>query len=333
VTVVTADAPGKLFLTGEYAVLRGAPALVAAVDRRVAVRCHLTPGADGLVVESLAEGGRYAGSIAERGVLPDGDAGAVLAAVRVARARGFAAGAIEAVVDSRAFLLDGRKLGLGRSAATVVAAVAALGAGDVFAMARQAHADFQDGRGSGADVAAAFHGGLVEVQRRGENLAVSPRTLPAGLHLVVGYTGEAALTDPMLRRFEAARAPRALRDLYAAAERAADALARSDAGAFLAAVDASGDLLAALGREADMPIVTPTLARLVALARRVGAAAKPSGAGGGDCGIALARSPEEAAAVRAAWVADGLVPLTLSIAAEGVRQAHGGQRMDEAARG
>jgi ERG8-type phosphomevalonate kinase len=157
--------------------------------------------------------------------------------------------------------------------------------------------------------------------------------LPAGLHLVVGYTGEAALTAAMLRRFEAARAPRALGDLRAMAERAADALARSDSGAFLAAVDASGDLLAALGREAGIPIVTPDLARLVALARRAGAAAKPSGAGGGDCGIALARSAEEAAVVRAAWEGDGLIPLPLSIATEGVRHTHAGVALGEAARG
>jgi phosphomevalonate kinase len=164
-------------------------------------------------------------------------------------------------------------------------------------------------------------------------MTVRGRTLPAGLHLVVGFTGEAAPTGPMHRRFEAAHAPRALRDLHVVAERAADSLARSDAGAFLEAVDASGELLAALGREAGMPVLTPALARLVALARRVGAAAKPSGAGGGDCGIALARSLEEAAAVRAAWAADGLVPLALSIAAEGVRHAHDGEAMDEAARG
>jgi phosphomevalonate kinase len=333
VTVVSADAPGKLFLTGEYAVLDGAPAVVAAVDRRVAVQCRTTPDGDGLVVESLAEGRRWTANVGERTPLPDGDAGAVLAALRVVRARGSAAGHIAAVVDSRAFLLGGRKLGLGRSAATVVAAVAALGAAEVFALARQAHAALQDGRGSGADVAASFHGGLVEVRRRGEDIAVSARTLPAGVHLVVGYTGEAAPTGPMLRRFEVARAPRALHDLHAAAERAADAVARADAKALLQAVDASGELLAALGREAGIPIVTPALARLVALARRAGAAAKPSGAGGGDCGIALARSPAEAAAVRAAWAGEGLVPLALSIAAEGVRQVPAGDAMDEAARG
>ena len=33
--MIEASAPGKLVLSGEYAVLSGGPALVAAVDRRV----------------------------------------------------------------------------------------------------------------------------------------------------------------------------------------------------------------------------------------------------------------------------------------------------------
>jgi len=320
--VVSADAPGKLFLTGEYAVLDGAPALVAAVDRRVEVRVRLASGPDAVVVYSIAEGHRH---VAGGGALPGGDAGAVLAAVRVARARRLVvAGRVEVTVDSRAFLFGGRKLGLGRSAATVTAAVAALvgGGEDGFAAALEAHADFQEGRGSGGDVAASFHGGVVEVRRRDGRLAATARSLPAGLHLVVGYTGTAALTDPMLRRFAVAHAPRVLSDLRAAAERAAAAIARADGAAFLEAVDASGDLLGALGEEAAIPIVTPALARLVAVARRTGAAAKPSGAGGGDCGIAFARSPEHAAAVSEAWAAEGLVPLALAITPDGVRHTH-----------
>jgi mevalonate kinase len=67
-----------------------------------------------------------------------------------------------------------------------------------------------------------------------------------------------------------------------------------------------------------IPIVTPALARLVAAARRVGAAAKPSGAGGGDCGIALATSAAQAAAVRAAWQEEGVLPLPVRLASEGL---------------
>src|SRR5207247_7980273 len=106
---------------------------------------------------------------------------------------------------------------------------------------------------------------------------------------------------PMLQRFaDGASRPRALRDLSAAAERAAAAVERGDGAALLDAVASTAELLARLGDETGIPIVTPALARLVAAARRVGAAAKPSGAGGGDCGIALVTSAAQADAVAAA---------------------------------
>jgi len=186
---VTASAPGKLFLAGEYAVLAGAPALVAAVDRRAHVRAVLEPGAGPLEVESLAEGTRRVIHDPERDALGGGDAGAVLAALRSARtaAPSLAAMRARVVVDTRAFLADGQKLGLGRSAATVAAAVAALLAGvgrqdrgEILQAALAAHALFQEGRGSGADVAAAVRGGVLEFRRERGEVTVRARVLPRG---------------------------------------------------------------------------------------------------------------------------------------------------------
>jgi phosphomevalonate kinase len=318
---VTARAPGKVFLTGEYAVLAGAPALVAAVDRWVECRVAPADGGAGAVVESLAE--QHRTSLAEQ---RDGDVGAVVAALRAVGARGQG---VEVVVDSRSFLSDGRKLGLGRSAATLTAAVAALLDDDdparVLACALAANTSFQDGRGSGADVAAAVHGGVLEIRRAGADLRLAARALPAGLELLVGWTGESASTVPLLERFDAARPTGALAELAATAEDAATAAARGDAAALVAAVDRTGDQLERLGREAGIPIVTPALSRLVAAARREGAAAKPSGAGGGDCGIALVDSPARGDAVRAAWRAAGIVPLTLAIAPHGVHCTRGAE--------
>ena len=53
--MIAATAPGKLFLTGEWAVLRGAPALVVAVDRVVRVELHVEEGDGALSIESIAE--------------------------------------------------------------------------------------------------------------------------------------------------------------------------------------------------------------------------------------------------------------------------------------
>src|SRR5262249_4709158 len=135
----------------------------------------------------------------EQEEITGGDLGAVLAALRVATAWAptLAGRQAEVRVDARSFLVDGRKLGIGRSAASVTATVAAFLAAagheapaEIFEAAVAAHALFQEGRGSGADVAAVAHGGVIEFRRSGGRLAVRPRTLPAGLHLLVGWTGE-----------------------------------------------------------------------------------------------------------------------------------------------
>jgi phosphomevalonate kinase len=54
------------------------------------------------------------------------------------------------------------------------------------------------------------------------------------------------------------------------------------------------------------------------VAARLGIAAKPSGAGAGDCAIAFARSPAEADALRGAWREAGFLPLALTIEPAGV---------------
>lgn len=312
-TTVTTSAPGKLFVTGEWAVLRGAPALVAAVDRRATV--GVRPGDDGLVVESLAEG--RTARLALDAPLPLGDAGTVLAAARALGVRA----PLRVTVDSRPFLIGERKLGLGRSAATLVAATAALrpdaSTDALLDAALAANALFQAGQGSGADIAAAVHGGVVEARRDDIRLRVARRALPAGLHLLAGWTGTSAHTTPLLERFATSMPPASFAELVATAERAADAAARGDATALLDAVDRSATLLARVGADLDLPIVTPALDALVRAANRVGAVAKPSGAGAGDCGIALATSPAQAAAVRAAWQEAGILPLEIVIATEG----------------
>ena len=232
------------------------------------------------------------------------------------------------VVDAHPFLVDGRKLGIGRSAAVVTAAVAAwLAAGGrrdralTCEAAVAAHALFQEGHGSGADVAAAAHGGVIEFRRSAGRLAVTPRALPPGLELLVGWTGEPARTDPLVKHFSSAaatREPAALRALIETAEAAARALAAGDAAAFGATVTASAAHLARLGAELGMPIVTPALTRLVDAAAAAGAIAKPSGAGGGDCGVAFCTSAAQADAVRTAWRAAGIVPLPLAVSPAGV---------------
>ena len=321
--MIAATAPGKLFLTGEWAVLRGAPALVVAVDRLVRVEVDAEAGDGALVIESLAEGrtwhhdGRGAAGDTS---MPQGDAGAVVA---VLRGLGWIHGRV--VVDSRPFLIGERKLGLGRSAATIAAAVvtrrrlasAAVEPRAVLADALAANARFQDGQGSGADIAAAVYGGVVAAERRQDELTVARHALPDGLELVAGWTGESAATTPLISAFATMPSPPVLPELASTARDAVAAIEANDGGRLCDAVDRSGDLLVRFGAETGLPIVTPALRRLIDTARGAGAVAKPSGAGGGDCGIAIAPTARVAAAVRAAWRDAGILPLDVVVAAQG----------------
>jgi phosphomevalonate kinase len=319
-THIEATAPGKLFLTGEWAVLAGAPALVLAVERRARVRVALTDGAPGVAVTSLGDPSAAAG---------DREATEAAFGAATGVVPWLAGRQVRAEVDSRPFLDGERKLGLGRSAATLTAATAAFLAaggraetGTVLAAAQGANAALQAGHGSGADIAAAVHGGLVEVTRGDDGgVRVTPRRLPRGLRVLVGWTGAAAPTRPLLERFAAAGRPAALAAVADAARAAVAAVEAGDAAALVAAVDRSATALERLGAETGVPIVTPPLARLVAAARGAGAAAKPSGAGGGDCGIALVDGPRTAERVIAAWRDAGVLPLPLAIAEDGVRVA------------
>lgn len=260
-----ASAPGKLVLLGDYGVLAGGPALVAAVNRRAigSYEGHSPPSA---VVEAV-----------------------------LARAVAQGGAPTPPVIDTRAFLDEGgQKLGLGSSAAVaVITAALSLRRGDelAFKVALEGHRDAAQGKGSGVDVVASFHGGVFATSA--QPAPVEPlATRIRGLHLLVYYTGESASTAKMIEVVERADSwlewQKVLIDL---SQRGLDAWRRQDAAAFLAVVARYGRALAGLGADAGVPIVTHRTAELMRRASELGAAAKPSGAGGGDVAVLFTPDP------------------------------------------
>ena len=167
---MTLTVPGNVLLLGEYAVLEeGGLGLALAMDRRV--RIGMAPG-DGLRVEGSWPGGAFSWT-------PRDPRSSPLVTAVVDGVRGWlrengsappAWGAGITVDSTELFEPDGRKRGLGASAAVAVGLTAALleaaghrtaqARGSVPAIAVRAHRAAQGGRGSGYDVLCSFHGAL-----------------------------------------------------------------------------------------------------------------------------------------------------------------------------
>lgn len=274
-----ARAPGKVVISGAYSVLEGAPAIVSAVSRY-----------------AVADSSRPADM-----VTPE-----VRTATGAERAPWF---------DASALRGPRGKLGLGSSAAILVASLAALAlerdaslAGPalgraVLEPALQAHRAAQGG-GSGVDVIASALGGSVMVQRIDGELAIEHVELPKQLCFEIWAGGKPASTSELvgrvmaLRRTSPAVFSRAMDPLRQAAERARAALTEGAASDFVAALASQYDGLARLGEAAGVPIVTPEVAELSALAKRAGSVVLPSGAGGGDVALYVGFSAPSAELVR-----------------------------------
>lgn len=299
-------APGKLVLTGAYAVLEGAPAVAIAVSR-----------------------GAYA----------DSERTALTPTPEVRAALGPDVPAPH--VDASDMFVGARKLGLGASSAILVASLAArlassdadlgdpLFRDDLFARARRAHADAQGG-GSGVDIATSLHGGALEYTI---DQPIRRIALPRGLGVQVFACATSARTSDLRAEIDrlAETKPQTrtslMADLVAIANDGAKAAREGDARSFVEALRQTARALARLGDAAQVGIVPDHFDDLEAIAAERDASFSVSGAGGGD--VAVYVGPLDAAGgpftaspkflERAHAL--GLFPLSLSLDNKGVRTA------------
>ena len=285
-TPVTASAPGSVMVIGEHAVVLGAPSLVAAIDQRAEVTVEAL---EDNKVEIFSE---IAAPLETH-----------LRALPMIGPYRYLTAAIKELGVERGVRITTKSqidptMGLGSSAAVTIAAIGALARMlgreiDVHRTALSIVRDIQ-GRGSGADLAASLHGGLVGYQLE-EPAGTVARfdAMPVPPTLALKYVGYKTPTGEVLEQvaWAASKEPRYYSRVYEEMRLCSEAgieSAKAGRWAALAAhLDAYQNLLEALG------VSDENLEELVFDARMKGAmAAKISGSGLGDCVLAFGSVPE-----------------------------------------
>lgn len=283
-------------LLGDHAVVYGYPCLVTAVDKRLYVEASLIDGERDDIVTPQVKESRF-----------------VLETLAYFKKK-------HAITSSVRIVTKGdfsHRVGLGSSSAVTVATFKALSVlfnislspKELFDMAYHVTLLIQ-GVGSGFDIAAATYGGTLEYVAGGKVL--EPLEIEE-LPLVVGYSGIKADTPFYIRKVEEAfrtkkeamvRIFSSIRNLVAQAKTSLQNGNMKDLGTCLTA---NHILLRELG------VSTPKLDDMVEKSIAAGAwGAKLSGAGGGDCMIALVGQDKRPLVERAILEAGGeIIPVKL----------------------
>jgi mevalonate kinase len=299
--MVTASAPGKVYLFGEHAVVYGEPAVPCAIDLRAQVDAERRSNGVRIHAEDLTLDGftvEYNGDGIER---PDIDVSEDILDATV----GYVNEALEQIRDAAGEKEAGFDItiesdiplgaGLGSSAAVVAAAIDAgtrelgveLSHDEIARRAYEVEYAVQDGQASRADTFCSTMGGAVRVE--GDDC----RTIAApDLPFVIGYDGGAGDTGALVagvreRRNEYGFAADTVEAIGDIVRRGEQALADEDIDELGTLMDFNHGLLSALG------VSSRSLDSMVWAARNAGAhGAKLTGAGGGGCIVALDETVE-----------------------------------------
>lgn len=242
---------------------------------------------------------------------------------------------------------QGTKIGLGSSGAVTVAAVTATT--DFCGMPMSPELRFRlallasvrvDAGPSGADLAASTWGGwalyrspdrawllrrlvrdgVAEVlQATWPGLTVRALPPPNALNLQTGWSGSPASTSTRVGHlsdtawWNSAARCRFLARSTDCVTTAVHALEQEEPQQLLTAIRCCRRLLTDLDHEAALGIFTTALRSLCTAAEACGGAGKPSGAGGGDCGIALLPSKIDPGALHERWATAGITALPLRV--------------------
>lgn len=317
---IEVSAPGKLMLLGEHAVVYGYPCIVTAVDRRMRVSVTANAG-NKLEIEAPDVG--LSGCLLEIGSLNNKDLPKGARFVATAVSNFFDKFGIRSGLKIKTQSDFSSEFGFGSSSAVTVGVIKALSElfdvklkdQELFNLSYKTVLDVQ-GVGSGFDLVAAIWGGTLWFVGGGKTiLPLKIEEVP----IVVGYTGIKADTPALVKQVAGTKKehPEAITKIFEAialgVQEAKNALEKGNWPRVGELMNINQGLLEALG------VNTRELSSLIHACREAGAfGAKLSGAGGGDCMIALIDNQIKVKVGEAITDAGGRV-LRVKLGAEGVR--------------
>ena len=286
---VKVSAPGKLMLFGEHAVVYGRPCIVTAVDQRIFVYITKTNNDQIIINAPEVNVGNYSIKTSELGEIEyPKELRFVIKSVENFYKKYNISSGLKISTHSQFSSL----FGFGSSSAITVCVLKALSNifdievsnKSLFDIAYKTVLDIQ-GKGSGFDLAAAIWGGTLYFVGGGKKVhSIEIGTLP----LVVGYTGIKADTPTLIKKVAAYReknkneVDNIFNSIDKIVDKAQGLLVKKDFCGLGTLMTENQELLNQLG------VSSRELDNLIGAANSAGAyGAKLSGAGGGDCMIAL----------------------------------------------
>lgn len=317
---ITVSAPGKLMLLGEHAVVYNHPCLVTAVDQRMRATVEVLDSQEFQLEAPDVKVANYKKPLSElgKGDIPKGAQFVEIAIKNIAEKYPLESGIRVATTSEFS-----SQFGFGSSSASTVCTIKAvseilgfsLSDREIFDLAFKTVLDIQ-GKGSGFDVAAAVYGGTLYFITGGK--VIEPLRI-SSLPLIVGYSGVKADTVTLINKVKDSFVDNndQLQEIYneieTIVEKAKPFVIAGDWEHVGSLMNENQKLLKELGVSIDK------LNNMVSGAIEAGAyGAKLSGAGGGDCMIALAPEDKMKSVENAIIKADGQV-LSVKTNAEGVR--------------
>lgn len=317
---IIVSAPGKLMLFGEHAVVYGHPCLVTAVNQRMYVRVEILDEEQFQLDAKDVKIKNYKKYLSQlgKGEIPD-----AAKFVEVAVKNFYEKFRLRNGIKVTTYSEFSFQIGFGSSSAITVCIIKALAELFNIKLSNKEFFDFSyrvvldiQGKGSGFDIAAAIYGGTLYFQSGGK--IIHPLAIHS-LPLIVGYSGIKADTVSLINRVrdKFAKNNKRFQEVCAEIEiivrRSRQEIERANWKIVGELMNRNQKLLSELG------ISTSKLDDMIAAAISHGAyGAKISGAGGGDCMIALASEDNIKSVERAITRAGGrIIPVETN--AKGVK--------------